>query len=121
MEVSIMALINCPECNKEISNSAKTCPHCGYKFKNNIWMKIWSKRLIVIGVISTICSLIYSCATADSRLQARAYALTHNGYYSFKYQVSSFLLNVFSNGGLLLIVIGIILFVIYKKNSKHDK
>lgn len=26
-----MALINCPECKKEVSDSAKTCPHCGYK------------------------------------------------------------------------------------------
>lgn len=26
-----MSLINCPECGKEISSSAKTCPHCGYK------------------------------------------------------------------------------------------
>ena len=25
-----MALINCPECGKEISDSAPTCPHCGY-------------------------------------------------------------------------------------------
>jgi len=25
-----MALINCPECNKEISNQAKICVHCGY-------------------------------------------------------------------------------------------
>jgi len=24
-----MALINCPECNKEISDKATTCPHCG--------------------------------------------------------------------------------------------
>ena len=24
-----MALIHCPECNKEISDKAKTCPHCG--------------------------------------------------------------------------------------------
>ncbi|MBR3767566.1 MAG: zinc ribbon domain-containing protein [Clostridia bacterium] len=24
-----MALINCPECKKEISNNAKICPHCG--------------------------------------------------------------------------------------------
>ena len=24
-----MALINCPECNKEISSLAKACPHCG--------------------------------------------------------------------------------------------
>lgn len=24
-----MALINCPECAKEVSDKAKTCPHCG--------------------------------------------------------------------------------------------
>ena len=24
-----MALINCPECNNEISDKAKSCPHCG--------------------------------------------------------------------------------------------
>lgn len=28
-----MALINCPECNKEISDSVKICPGCGYKLK----------------------------------------------------------------------------------------
>lgn len=26
-----MALINCPECNKEISDKAETCINCGYK------------------------------------------------------------------------------------------
>jgi hypothetical protein len=25
-----MALINCPECQKEISNKATSCPNCGY-------------------------------------------------------------------------------------------
>lgn len=25
-----MALINCPECNKQISDKAYACPHCGY-------------------------------------------------------------------------------------------
>lgn len=30
-----MALIKCPECNKEISNTAKRCPNCGYKLPNN--------------------------------------------------------------------------------------
>lgn len=115
-----MALINCPECNKEISNSAKICPNCGYKFKNNIFMKIWGKRLIIIGVVFEICSLIYSFATADSDLQTRAYALTHDNYYSYEYKISDFLLNVFANGGLLLIVTGIILLVIYKLKSKHN-
>ena len=28
-----MALIKCAECGKEISNKAKTCPHCGAKNK----------------------------------------------------------------------------------------
>ena len=29
-----MALIKCPECRKDISNIAVTCPHCGYKLKS---------------------------------------------------------------------------------------
>jgi len=28
-----MALINCKECGKELSDSADFCPHCGYKYK----------------------------------------------------------------------------------------
>lgn len=31
-----MALIKCPECGKEISNTAKQCPHCGFTLKTNI-------------------------------------------------------------------------------------
>jgi predicted amidophosphoribosyltransferase len=29
----IMALIECPECKKEISDHASSCPHCGYELK----------------------------------------------------------------------------------------
>ena len=29
-----MALIKCPECNKEISDSVDTCIHCGYRLNN---------------------------------------------------------------------------------------
>ena len=25
-----MALVSCPECGKEISDTARSCPHCGY-------------------------------------------------------------------------------------------
>ena len=28
-----MALINCQECNKEISDKVKACPHCGFPFE----------------------------------------------------------------------------------------
>ncbi|CAK7025569.1 zinc ribbon domain-containing protein [Saezia sanguinis] len=30
-----MALINCPECNKEVSDKAETCPNCGIKINTN--------------------------------------------------------------------------------------
>lgn len=29
-----MAIINCPECGKEISDKAKSCPHCGYPIES---------------------------------------------------------------------------------------
>jgi hypothetical protein len=31
-----MALINCPECNKEISDKVKACPFCGFPFESNM-------------------------------------------------------------------------------------
>lgn len=31
-----MALVKCPECGREISDTAKQCPHCGYTLKSNI-------------------------------------------------------------------------------------
>lgn len=30
-----MSLINCPECHREISDNAKSCPHCGYPISIN--------------------------------------------------------------------------------------
>lgn len=46
-----MALIICPECNREISEYAKTCPHCGYKLPKT--KKVLSphekkKRVVII-------------------------------------------------------------------------
>ena len=42
-----MALINCPECGKEISDSTKICPHCGYKLKNKSDSKKWIIPVII--------------------------------------------------------------------------
>lgn len=28
-----MALINCPECNNTVSDSAVACPHCGFSIR----------------------------------------------------------------------------------------
>lgn len=34
-----MALINCPECGDKVSDTAETCPHCGYNIKKFIQNK----------------------------------------------------------------------------------
>lgn len=57
-----MALIKCPECEKEISDKAKKCPNCGYKSKTDFVEKYKSKILkysiiavvIVVALVSTI-------------------------------------------------------------------
>ena len=41
-----MALINCPECGKEISDKANACPNCGYKTKKEI--QVNKKHIIVL-------------------------------------------------------------------------
>lgn len=51
-----MALINCPECGKEISDSSEKCIHCGYPLKpimHEKKVKPKKKKEIIIGVIVT--------------------------------------------------------------------
>ena len=43
-----MAMINCPECGKEISDNAKSCPNCGYSLKKSFKKK--SKKGIFISI-----------------------------------------------------------------------
>src|SRR5690242_21822291 len=31
-----MALINCPECGKQVSTAAKSCPNCGYPVAEHV-------------------------------------------------------------------------------------
>jgi DNA-directed RNA polymerase subunit RPC12/RpoP len=34
-----MALTKCKECGKEVSTTAKKCPHCGYDFESRRMMQ----------------------------------------------------------------------------------
>lgn len=49
-----MALINCPECGKQVSNKAEKCPHCGTTIveKSGCLIKIIA-GLLVLGAIGS--------------------------------------------------------------------
>ena len=71
-----MAMINCPECNKEISNKAFVCPDCGYPLSNNISNADFSikkktpgKGFGVSGLVMGILGVIYSPLTLVSALE----------------------------------------------------
>lgn len=52
-----MALIKCPECGKEISDTATTCPHCGtktnYQKKKSGWFAL-GLIIFIIGILLRI-------------------------------------------------------------------
>lgn len=61
-----MALIKCPECDKQISDKAENCPHCGYSFEKrtssnnqnktnlNELKNKWNNKYLIIIVIILI-------------------------------------------------------------------
>lgn len=70
-----MALIKCPECGKEISDTSKNCIHCGYALKEeNIASpqtivnveapkkEKSSKKFLIIGITLFLCALILSAS-----------------------------------------------------------
>ena len=65
-----MALIHCPECNKEISDKAITCPHCGYGL-NSAPVITAHKRSNAIPVFLLICFLVggFLCLIKISEIQ----------------------------------------------------
>lgn len=62
-----MALINCPECGNEVSDTAEKCPKCGYKIKKNQQVNkikeiinLKKKSLVIIIVLLLIIAGIFS-------------------------------------------------------------
>lgn len=50
-----MAMMNCPECGKEISNSAVSCPNCGYVIGKMKFCKFCGEKIPEDNVICTKC------------------------------------------------------------------
>lgn len=50
-----MALINCPECGKEISDTTNKCPHCGYVQKSILKnISVNKRKLTTITIIIAV-------------------------------------------------------------------
>ncbi len=52
-----MALINCPDCGKEISEHAKNCMHCGCPIKKP--KKKLTKKTLIFLIVSVACLIVF--------------------------------------------------------------
>lgn len=79
-----MALIKCPECGKEISDTVKYCPNCGVEItiQNSITGKSKTKNYIVIAV-SIVLIIIAISLVASSEFK---YYLDNIDYYTEQYE-----------------------------------
>lgn len=50
-----MALIRCPECGRQISETARSCPSCGYSFEEKKFCKFCGARIPSDSVVCTRC------------------------------------------------------------------
>ncbi len=57
-----MALINCSECGKEVSNKAESCPHCGNKQipKKRGFLATMFNGLIIVAVVFSVWNIFLS-------------------------------------------------------------
>jgi len=94
-----MALINCPECSKEISDKVRTCPHCGYPLVEELevetqiapqqvevtGVKLGTKsykKPIIIGLILILLgiALLFGIKYMNEQKAERAYQEAFNNY-----------------------------------------
>lgn len=53
-----MAIMYCPECGKEMSDSLKKCPHCGFKFKKNKETNKKKKLFVTVSIIVIVVCIV---------------------------------------------------------------
>lgn len=124
-----MALIKCPECGKEISDKASSCPSCGYPINNtkveteqdriNVRGKNKGKIFLVFGSVLFLVSMIFGIGTSNAILALRAKKLTRGLYGSealewlFLRYAPTLVLWI----SIIFVVIGIIFLIISKRKK----
>lgn len=78
-----MALIKCPECKKEISDTIKKCPQCGYQIKPGFDSKKFIKeKKVFIAIASFLIVVIiigYTIYSNQDSIKLKKF-LTNHGY-----------------------------------------
>ena len=59
-KTNYMALINCPECENEVSDKAEKCPECAYPIKDNSLFKWHPQEGLFMNTLNTGCSIIFT-------------------------------------------------------------
>ena len=82
-----MTLIRCPECGKEISDSAKTCVECGYpikKYRNNTsFINIFESinKKILVGIIAIVIVVAILLGVNRSPIRGNWYYIEDDDYW----------------------------------------
>lgn len=115
-----MSLINCPECNKEISDKAVNCPHCGNPINEQKPIivrkdyKAKAKAFTIAGVIVFLISGFIGISSAGSMVRMKARYLSGGGG---AYPILNFGITALTWIGIILIVVGIIYWIINASNK----
>ena len=85
-----MALINCPECGKEISDQARNCINCGYpinvkqstnKMQGVIKKIVDSKRILIVVVVTIVLLFIVISVLGRSQLYGKWYYVDDDDFW----------------------------------------
>lgn len=63
-----MAMINCKECNREISSSAKVCPSCAYPIEEKRKEASNNMQLVLITILLLIFLALHKLGVVESFL-----------------------------------------------------
>jgi hypothetical protein len=68
-----MALINCKECDGQVSKKANICPHCGNKLKSKSSGCFW---IILIALVA-FCGYVVNHSDSSSTNSGSSYSISH--------------------------------------------
>ena len=94
-----MALINCPECKKLISNKAKMCPQCGYdvsKYNKKVWIRRNKRKMFTyVMLLVVICGCLIGgyyvyerCEKQENLRKEKVYNSLTEKYYKVRSAVN---------------------------------